>query len=140
MLSKVRITILLFFIILLFSSFLSPAYAACDTTTEMAKPVADRSPDCPAGLDQFEQVVGNIVSAIVGLGFVAMLFLLIRAGIRYLTSGGDPKTIASAHQAITWALLGILFMAIAWIILLLVEKLTGIDVTNFNLNVLPKGL
>lgn len=90
----------------------------------------------PAGLDQFEQVVGNIVSVIVGLGFVATLILLIMAGFKYLTSGGEPKAIQSAHQTAIWALLGILFMAIAWLILQLIHSFTGIDVTIFNIKTL----
>lgn len=91
---------------------------------------------CPAGLDQFEQVFSNVISVVVGLGFVALLTLLIWAGIKYLISGGEPKAIQSAHQTITWALLGVVFMAVAWIVLQLIKVFTGIDVTIFNIKVL----
>lgn len=90
----------------------------------------------PAGLNEFEAIVGNLVSVTVGLGFVATLVLLVMAGFKYLTSGGEPKAIQSAHQTATWALLGILFMAIAWLILQLVQAFTGIDVTIFNIKTL----
>ncbi len=89
-----------------------------------------------AGLDQIEQVFSNVISVVVGLGFVAMLVMLIMAGIKYLTSGGEPKSIAAAHQTVTWALLGVVFMAIAWLILLLIKAFTGIDVTIFNAKIL----
>ncbi len=85
-----------------------------------------------AGLDQFESIVGNIISVVVGLGFIAMLIMVIMAGIKYLTSGGEPKAIQSAHQTFTWALLGLFFMALAWIILKIIQAFTGIDVTIFN--------
>lgn len=90
----------------------------------------------PAGLNEIEQVVGNVISVIVGLGFIAMLVVLVMAGIKYLTSAGEPKAVQSAHQTVTWALLGVVFMAIAWLILQLIQTFTGIDVTIFNIKIL----
>jgi len=120
---------------LTFTLFALPVYAACDAT-ELAKPVEERSADCPAGLDQIEQIMGNVISVIVGLGFVAMLVLLVMAGLKYLTSGGEPKAIQSAHYTLTWALLGVVFMAVAWLILQLIESFTGIKVTIFDIKAL----
>lgn len=90
----------------------------------------------PAGLDKIEDIFKNIVSMAVGFGFVGLLVLLVWAGIKYLISGGEPKAIQSAHQTVTWALLGIVSMAVAWIILQLIKAFTGIDVTIFNVKVL----
>ncbi|MBI2314683.1 hypothetical protein HYU93_01320 [Candidatus Daviesbacteria bacterium] len=97
----------------------------------------------PAGLNEFEEMVGNIISVFAGLGFIALLVMLVWAGFKYLTSGGEPKAIQSAHAVTTWALLGILFMAIAWLILQLIAGFTGIDITIFNIKALcgdPKTL
>lgn len=91
----------------------------------------------PAGLTQFEEVFTSVISVVVGLGFIVLLIMLILAGFKYLTSGGEPKAVTAAHQTVTWALLGILFMAIAWLVLLLIRAFTGIDVTKFNIKVLP---
>lgn len=88
---------------------------------------------CPAGLNELEQVVGNIISVIVGLGFIAMLVLIVMAGFKYLTSGGEPKAIQAAHHTLVWALLGVFFMAVAWLVLQLIRSFTGIDVTVFNI-------
>ncbi|MBI2020444.1 hypothetical protein HYS94_03395 [Candidatus Daviesbacteria bacterium] len=87
----------------------------------------------PAGLVEIEQVFTSIISVVVGLAFVAMLAFLVWAGIKYLISGGEPKAIQAAHQTVTWALLGALFLAIAWIILQLIQAFTGIEVTVFNI-------
>ncbi len=89
-----------------------------------------------AGLQELEDVFRNIISVVVGIGFIAMLVMLVTAGIKYLTSGGEPKALQSAHNTVTWALLGIVFMAIAWFILQLIKIFTGIDVTVFNIKVL----
>ena len=107
-----------------------PVYAA-------ATPCVETFPgQCPAGLDQFEAMVGNLVSVIVGLGFVATLVMLIMAGFKYLTSGGEPKAIQAAHQTVTWALLGIVFMAAAWLLLQLIQAFTGINVKVFDIKTL----
>lgn len=90
----------------------------------------------PAGLAEIEQVFSKVVSIMVGLGFIVSLVVLAWAGIKYLTSGGEPKAIQAAHQALTWALLGILFLAIAWIILQLIQAVTGVQVTFFDIRAL----
>lgn len=92
--------------------------------------------DCPAGLTELESIFGNIISVIVGLGFIALLVLIVMAGFKYLTSGGEPKAIQSAHHTLIWALLGILFMAIAWLVLQLIFNFTGINVTVFDIKTL----
>lgn len=93
----------------------------------------------PAGLTQIEQIFTNLISVVVGLGFVALLVLLIWAGFRYLTSGGEPKIIQETHQTVTWALLGIVFLALAWLILQLIGVITGIPVTIFDIKTLCDG-
>lgn len=93
------------------------------------------SPDpevCPAGLTQIENTFSNFVSISVGLAFVALLVMAIFAGFKYLISAGEPKAVSAAHQTLMWALLGIFFMAIAWIILLLIKEFTGVDVFIFD--------
>lgn len=95
-----------------------------------------------AGLDQIEQTFSSVISVIVGLGFIALLAFLVWAGIKYLMSGGEPKAVQQAHHTVTWALLGITFMAIAWVILQLVQNFTGVNVTFFDIKKLcnpPSG-
>lgn len=87
----------------------------------------------PAGLKEIEQVFTRFISVAVGLTFIATLVLLIWAGFKYLTSGGEPKNIQQAHHTVAWALLGIFFLAIAWLILQLVENFTGVKVTVFDI-------
>ncbi|MBI2335020.1 hypothetical protein HYU96_04450 [Candidatus Daviesbacteria bacterium] len=93
----------------------------------------------PAGLNEIDQVFSRVISVVVGLGFIASLVVLTWAGIKYLTSGGEPKAIQAAHLTVTWALLGILFLAIAWLILQLIEAVTGVKVTLFDIRALCGG-
>jgi cytochrome bd-type quinol oxidase subunit 2 len=90
----------------------------------------------PAGLTELENLVANVISVIVALGFIAMFVMLIMAGFKYLTSGGEPKAIQTAHHTLSWAILGILLMIVAWILLQLIQAFTDIPVTVFNIKTL----
>src|SRR3989344_2623111 len=80
-----------------------------------------------AGLTQIEAVFSRVISLFVGLAFVALFVVLVLAGIKFLTSGGDPKALQAARNTVTWALLGILFLVIAWLVLQLIAAFTGIE-------------
>ncbi len=91
----------------------------------------------PAGISQIEYMFARVVCVTVPLGYIALLVVLVIAGFKYLTSGGEPKAVQAAHQTVTWGLLGILFLAIAWLILLLIQNFTGVEVTKFSVSSLP---
>ena len=90
----------------------------------------------PAGLTQLQSLFERIIEIFVPLSFVALLVVLVFAGIKFLTSGGEPKALQGASQTVTWALLGMLFLVIAWLILQLIQAFTGAPVTIFNIKVL----
>lgn len=94
----------------------------------------------PAGLQELQNVVGNIISSIVGLGIISMFVMLALAGYKYLRSGGDPKSLEAAKSTITWALLGIVFMAVTWLVLQLIETATDVKITSFNIGALCNAL
>lgn len=72
-------------------------------------------------------VFGNVVYA--GLIFVGTVaaFLLIYAGIRFVTSGGDQKKVAQARQIITYALIGLVLVLSSFLIIALVSYTTGAE-------------
>ena len=62
-----------------------------------------------------------------------MLFiLLLSAGFKFITSGGDPKATESAKKTLTSAIAGLVIILLSYIILLLIKKITGADVTTFT--------
>ena len=91
----------------------------------------------PAGVPLIEYMFARVVCVSVPLGYIALLVILVIAGFKYLLSGGEPKAISSAHQTVTWGILGILSLAIAWLVLLLIQNFTGVKVTGFSLSSLP---
>jgi len=91
----------------------------------------------PAGVPLIEYMFARVVCVTVPLGYTALLVVLVFAGFKYLTSAGEAKAVQAAHQTVTWGLLGVLFLAIAWLILQLIQNFTGVEVTKFNVASLP---
>jgi hypothetical protein len=64
-------------------------------------------------VDHTIALVVNIISSLVG---VIAVIMLVVAGFRYVTSGGDSNRTASAKNTIIYALVGILVVAFAQVI------------------------
>lgn len=58
-------------------------------------------------------VVINILSVIVGI--VAVIFIMV-GGFKFITSGGDAQSIASARMTILYAVVGLVVVAMAQIV------------------------
>lgn len=85
-----------------------------------------------ARLDQLPDYFGNILSAMIPLIGMVAFFMILIGGFKILTSGGDPKGLQGGKQTITWAVGGLALSIISWLILLLIENITGAPVTQFN--------
>ena len=71
----------------------------------------------------------NFLPPIIILGAIIMIIL---GGAKMITGADDPKAYASAKQTITYAIIGLIGIAGAWIILLLIQAFTGANVTELN--------
>ncbi len=71
----------------------------------------------------------NFLPPIIILGAIIMIIL---GGAKMITGADDPKAYASAKQTITYAVIGLIGIAGAWIILLLIQAFTGANVTELN--------
>ena len=71
----------------------------------------------------------NFLPPIIILGTIIMIIL---GGAKMITGADDPKAYASAKQTITYAVIGLIGIAGAWIILLLIQAFTGANVTELN--------
>lgn len=74
-----------------------------------------------ANLTRIIMTIINIISVIVGA--VAVIMIII-GGFRYVTSGGNDSSVASAKNTILYALIGLIIVALAQVIVRFV--LTGL--------------
>ncbi|PIP53490.1 hypothetical protein COX08_00720 [Candidatus Beckwithbacteria bacterium CG23_combo_of_CG06-09_8_20_14_all_34_8] len=93
---------------------------------------SDPSGDDPAKFSDIEVIFSNVIGVLIPFAGVAIFIMILIGGFKYLTSAGDPKATASAGQTITWAIVGLLFLIGAWLVLVFIKQITGIDVTLFE--------
>jgi hypothetical protein len=82
-----------------------------------------------------EGLFANVVSAILALSGVVLFVMLIMGGIKFISSGGDPKGLEEAKKTLTSALIGMLLVASAYLILALIERFTGVNVSVFRIRI-----
>jgi len=85
-----------------------------------------------ATLRGFEGVFESIITVALELAAIALFLMLVVGGFKYITSGGDPKSVESAKNTLTYAILGMVLLASAFLILRFIGVFTGADVENFQ--------
>lgn len=65
-------------------------------------------------------------AALLFSGGTALVFL-IWGGIKFITSGGDPKQAGAARQTITYALIGLILILSSFFIINFLSYLTGVN-------------
>jgi predicted tellurium resistance membrane protein TerC len=88
--------------------------------------------DGVATIRGLECAIKNLINPIPSIVALAALIMLIVAGIRLTLAGSDPKATAAAWQTFTWAIVGIILLAVAWLLLVAIQKFTGADITHFG--------
>jgi hypothetical protein len=83
----------------------------------------------PAGFP--DATLGSVISAVVGFllivsAVLAFLFLIM-GGIQWITSGGDKAGMEAARNRITAAIVGLIIVAAAWAVMMLVGQFIGFD-------------
>lgn len=87
----------------------------------------------PPTLDKLGDVFGSLVSAILGFAGIVLFILLISGGFKFITSGGDPKALEGAKKTLTYAIGGLIILLLSYLILVLIQEITGVNVTEFRI-------
>lgn len=88
----------------------------------------------PAKISDLQDVFGKVFSAIIALAGIALFIMLLTGGVKYITSGGEPKALEGAKNTITYAIGGLLLILVSYLILVVIGKITGAtNVTQFNI-------
>lgn len=90
---------------------------------EIENPIGIDAPSGQAGLNIILGRVVNIVAAVAGLIFLAMLLV---AGFRWLTAGGDQKALSSARGMLFSAFIGMILVVASFIIAQIIFKVFGL--------------
>lgn len=74
-----------------------------------------------------QNVLNTIITLIFVVGMLGTLLYTLWGAVEWITSGGDKEKVGNARKKITTALIGLVVMAMAFVIVTLVGKLIGID-------------
>jgi TRAP-type C4-dicarboxylate transport system permease small subunit len=85
-----------------------------------------------AKISDLGTVFQKVVQSFLAFAGIILFVLLLVGGFKYITSGGDPKAIEGAQKTITSALTGLFVVLIAYLILIFIKEITGVDVTKFS--------
>ena len=102
----------------------------------MYAPWSDSSGAAPAQISDFAALFENIVQVLIACAGIALFILLLTGGFKFITSGGDPKATEGAQKTITYAIGGLILILLSYLILVLIQQITGVKVTLFNV-ILP---
>ena len=83
-------------------------------------------------LRYLECVFGNLVSVIIPFAGILLFVLVIIAGFKFITAGADPNKAAAATKTFTALVGGFVLLALAYLILKLIEDFTGVPITVFK--------
>lgn len=93
----------------------SVAYAQADTTS-VCSGVSLTGGACNGDANQFSKVIKLVIQILSLIAGVAAVIMIVVGGMRYITSGGDSSKIAGAKQAIVYAVVGLIIVALAQVI------------------------
>jgi NADH:ubiquinone oxidoreductase subunit 6 (subunit J) len=81
----------------------------------------------PLPLTGLNNIFANVVSIAIGLGGIVFFIMFVIGGFNYLTSGGNPQTTEGAKKTLTYAIGGLVLIALAFLILRLISDFTGVQ-------------
>jgi hypothetical protein len=92
----------------------APVYAAqTQAQKDVCAGAAITGADCADGGKGLNSVVGNIINILsVIIGFAAVVMIML-AGFRYITSGGDASGVKGAKDSLLYAIVGLVIVALA---------------------------
>ncbi|HVT01220.1 MAG TPA: hypothetical protein VHE53_03230 [Patescibacteria group bacterium] len=72
-------------------------------------------------------VLQNIINFLILFAGVICVFLIIYAGYKFVMSEGDPEKVGSARKTLTYAIAGLVFIILSFVIMAFVGKFLGVD-------------
>lgn len=87
----------------------------------------------PAKISDLQGLFTRAVGALIALAGIALFIMLLSGGLKFITSGGDPKALDGAKKTITYAIAGLAVILLSYLILVFIQKITGAQVTNFSI-------
>lgn len=86
--------------------------------------------DIGYGGQGINRLLGNVVTIIFALSGIAAVFMVIISAIQFIFSGGDKEAVGKAKGRLTYAIIGLVVLALAFWIVNLVGTIAGFNFFN----------
>ncbi len=111
------------------------ALSACTPGAGMDSPIGRISPppsvpNPPDPVNFTAGLIKNGISLLITVAFILDLIWTILAGIKFVTAGGDPKSISAAWSQIYMGMIGMLVVVGSYAIMVLVETFFGVKIIS----------
>jgi len=94
-----------------------------------------QSPSPPNQLSDLNGIFKIIINSITTIAILIFFIMMLLGGFRFLFSGGDAKAVEKARDTLMHAVIGLVVLILIWFLLLAVEAVTGVEVTNFYIGI-----
>lgn len=84
------------------------------------------------GFTSFGNFITTTMEGILAIGAVLLLLYLVWAGIEWITAAGDSGKVQKARDKITQSVIGLIVLASAWALFILMQNFLGISVLDPN--------
>lgn len=88
---------------------------ATDPVTEVVNGVTKTI--YPCGVEHIIEMGVNVVNALIGLTFLAVVLFILIGGFRMILASGSPERIQAARANITTAIIGLVIVLVAWVLI-----------------------
>ena len=73
----------------------------------------------------------NVIFWLLTFAGIVALFLIIFSGIKFITSGGDPKQLEGAKKTLTFAIVGLFLILFSFLIINVISQVTNVGCIKF---------
>lgn len=95
--------------------------------------IVGNKPSPLTGAAGLQGVLENIIRLLLPFGAVVLFVMLLYGGIMYISSGPNPGNVEKAKATLTYAIAGTVLLAMSFLILVLIQQITGAKVTVLDL-------
>lgn len=93
---------------------------------------SDKAKNEAATLKDLEYIFARILNVFFGFAGLALLVMFIVGGFSYLTAGDNPKAAEKARNTLTFAVIGLVVILLAWFIMKFLVDFTGLNLMEFK--------
>jgi hypothetical protein len=108
-------------------SFMWVKIALADFTIGQPPNTGVRAADNVNANNTISAIISNAIAILFTVAAVAFVFMIIWGAFQWITSGGDKEALGKARGRLTNALIGILILALAFVIIQTVGQIIGLN-------------